>query len=288
MSQLSTPQGQFNIVNLNDLQVVEGYEPALCEAGLDSLDALFACKKGEVLGKPGLAGWRERIRLTCPHEDRTLVLFLKRFTSPPKSALREAARCGAQSVAGIEWNWMRQLAADGIPCPRPIAFGQELANRREKRSAVLVEAVPGESLEKSLSPRAEFSQATLSTLIEQTATLIAHLHGKDYIHRDLYLSHLFYDFSKQVEQPLHLIDLQRVFRPTCFRERWIVKDLASLNYSTPFPFISGTDRLRWLKRYLSVTKIDSRTKKLIYRVLGKTKRIARHDRKRNARLGLAR
>ncbi len=59
-----------------------------------------------------------------------------------------------------------------------------------------------------------------------------------------------------IHQSPHLTDLQRVFRPRLRGERWLIKDLASLNYSAPAGLIARADRLRWLKRYLGVAKLD--------------------------------
>ena len=50
--------------------------------------------------------------------------------------------------------------------------------------------------------------------------------------------------------------------------------------------VSETDRLRWLKRYLNAPKLDATAKCLIYRIIGKTAAIARHDRRRGARLAM--
>jgi hypothetical protein len=65
--------------------------------------------------------------------------------------------------------------------------------------------------------------------------------------------------------------------------RWIVKDLAALNYSTPARVASTADRVRWMKMYLGVRRLDATSRRLLYRVVGKTERIARHDAKRAVR-----
>jgi hypothetical protein len=229
---------------------------------------------------------------------------------------------GSQSVAGIEWNWMRALAADAIPCTTPVAFGEQFHRGREARSAVIMEAVPGASLEKwaaSLtssrggleregglppSPLArgvgdEGSGARndhpIESVLHELVHLVARFHARGYVHRDLYLAHIFYDSSPEKGACLRLIDLQRVFRPKLWLSRWIVKDLAALNYSTPPDVLCRAGRLRWLRKYLQVfgQHSDSRgdgirntayLKRLAIRIAGKTSEIARHDQKRNARI----
>ncbi|UCF33080.1 MAG: hypothetical protein JSV78_12180 [Phycisphaerales bacterium] len=271
---------------LGDVLVVASFKPLLLANELDSLEALFAISSGESLGKPGLESWRERIRLSLREAEGTRTVYLKRFTDPPPKVQRavRASDTGAVSVAGLEWARMHQLARDGITTIMPIAFGEEIRSGREVRSAILAAAVPGESLERLA---ANWSRDVHLPLIRRaligTADLVACFHGCGYIHRDLYLSHIFFDEAAASDEALHLIDLQRVIRPRWRRARWIVKDLASLNYSTPFDLVTTVDRLRWLRRYLNVDRLDGRAKRLVRRIMAKTARIARHDRQRKAR-----
>lgn len=301
MPECAAAPSPWSVLAANDLTIVTGFQDVLRENQLDSLDGLFATTAGERLDKVGLSPWRERLRLTLEIEGRPLTFYLKRFTRPPRDARREVKRSGsgAVSVAGMEWNWMKRVAADGIPSVRPVAFGEQLAGAREVRSAILTQAVPGTALERAFPCWDKAARATARSLVEPLAELVARFHAKGYIHRDLYLSHVFFDPHAGVGDALHLIDLQRVIRPTLWRERWIVKDLAALNFSTPPGLISNTDRIRWLTRYLRVATqegaeqeadrlsgggLDAATKRLAYRITGKTRSIVAHERRRLARL----
>ncbi len=277
------PAGRF--VSLNDLTVVGEFEPLLRAHDLDSLDALFQIN-GERLDKPGLSPWRERLRLSLNHAGSPWILYLKRFRRPPKSAQREVRRsgCGASSVAGLEWRWLTLLALDGIPCPEPVALGEEVSESQERRSAVLTACVPGASLETWSDRWGESERSTVVAVAASLAALVARFHCQGYVHRDLYLSHVFYDPSQSADGSLCLIDVQRVMRPARRGRRWIVKDLAALNFSTPRHILSASDRLRWLRSYLAMAKLDPAARRLVYRVVGKTLAIARHERSRQARL----
>ena len=275
------PGGRY--VSLNDLTVLRGFEPLLQRHKLDTLDALF-CAQGQRLDKPGLSSWRERLRLSLDDADSRRVLYLKRFREAPSAVQREVRRsgCRASSLAGLEWNWISRLERDGIPCMEPVAMGEELKASREQRSAILTAAVPGVSLEVWMDQWGEPERATIRRLIAPLANLTARLHSRGYVHRDLYLSHVFYDPSKPDNQSLHLIDLQRVMRPSLRWRRWIIKDLAALNFSAPKRLVSASDRVRWLRAYLGIVKLDATARRLAYRVVGKTLAIARHERSRRA------
>ncbi len=268
----------------NEYVVTPGFEEILRVHRLDSLPALFAYQDGEPLDKPGLADWRRRFRVRLPVNGQEQVLYLKRFDRPPSSAHRELRRAGGEvrSLAGLEWTWAKRLAGDGIPCVRPVAFGEELQGRREIRSAILLASVPGASLEKWTRDGLFEPRLRARDLLQPLAALIARLHRCGYVHRDLYLSHIFFDPQADGDR-FHLIDLQRVFKPRRMR-RWIVKDLAALNASTPPSPVTGSDRLRWLKHYVGSRKLEHGAKRLALRVIGKTQTIMRHECRRQRRL----
>jgi len=267
------------------LTTVPRYDALLRRHHLHSLDALFALPNDAALGKPGLEPWRERLRITLRDGDTDRTFYLKRFRNPPSSARREVRRSGsgARSIAGVEWAWMQRLTADGILCTQPVAFGEEIVNQRERRSAVLTAGAPGRSLEAWAGEWTTDDRPRVRGLLEPLAELIRRFHGCGYVHRDLYLSHIFFDPSAPTTERFRLIDLQRVMKAEAGTRRWIVKDLAALNYSVPSPFATDTDRLRWLTRYLGFRKLDAAARRLVYRVVGKTQRIAWHDAHRAVR-----
>lgn len=243
------------VVVLNDLTVDAAYEALLRRCGLDSLDALFAVREAESLAKPGLDTWRERLRLRLPCEEGERVLYLKRFHQPPASARRAVrrARIGARSCAGVEWGWLRRVSGDGIACPKPVALGEQCHRGREVRSAVLMSEAPGRSLEALARNPGAPGQVDRSAVAQLVAEAAARFHGQGYVHRDFYLSHWFFDPSED-GGGLYLIDLQRVLRPPWRLRRWVVKDLAALNFSTPSDVLGNAARVRWLICYLKALR----------------------------------
>ena len=117
------------------------------------------------------------------------------------------------------------------------------------------------------------------SLSRSLAALVARLHNAGLVHRDLYMSHIFVTARGENDLNLSLLDLQRVVRTRWRRWRWIVKDLAALNYSTPFSVATNADRVRWLKLYLNERSVSANQGALIRAVVRKTGRIARHSAK---------
>lgn len=239
-----------------------GSEALLTACGLDSLDAVFRYNGGHLLDKPGLEPWRERRQIAVPRPEREPeILYLKRFHSPPLR--RQLGRWlhghWLAGTASIEWQNARRLASDGIPAAEAVAFGQEMIGPWERRSFVLLRAVQGSSLEKwlpaNLPPaKGDANQPLRRERIDRLARLVARFHRQGYIHRDLYLAHIFLEPAESAPdgrliEGYRLIDLQRVFKPRWRRRRWVVKDLAALDYSTPADRVSRRERLRFLVRY---------------------------------------
>ena len=152
----------------------------------------------------------------------------------------------------------------------------------ERGSALLTEAVAGESLERWADGR---STRCPREMIRSLAGYVRKFHECGYAHRDLYLCHIFIDESAGDASRFRMIDLHRVIRPVWRRGRWVVKDLAALDYSTPSQVAGVRDRVRFLKWYLGVGRLGAKGRRLFRRIAEKSARIGRHDRRRMARLG---
>ena len=124
-------------------------------------------------------------------------------------------------------------------------------------------------------------RAFKNRLAADLAGLVARLHASRLVHRDLYLSHVFIDEDADGAARLCLIDLQRVIRPRLRWRRWMIKDLAALDYSTPAAAASSADRLRFWLRYRGAQSLTPGDKPIIRAIVRKARRIARHSARRS-------
>ncbi len=272
-------------------QMAPGCESLLAAHGLGELEAVFNWRAGERLDKPGLEQWRQRWRIVIQDPDAVEhTLYLKRFERPPVRRQTRRWRDGhpGLSTAGVEWANARQLAEAGISAAEPIAFGQDMTGPWERRSFILLRQVPGESLERWLPvhlPPAdrESNWTRRRARLDELARFVGAFHRAGFAHRDLYLSHVFirpasvesHAGGRAGEETFCLIDLQRVFRPRWRRRRWVVKDLAALNYSTPIELLGKRERLRFLCRYVRRCGRFASARRLARLVGAKTARMAR-------------
>ncbi len=254
------------------LVVAEPFAQALAAAGLAALGDLLAVSDAHRLDKVTLPGWRERLRFEVPGVG---PCYLKRYARPPLDVQLGRVLSGHafHSTARVEWEQIRRLEAAGIGCVTPVAFGERLVGPWELGSALLTAELTGESLERYVQKNP--GRASAKTAGE-LAAFVARFHAAGYMHRDLYLSHVFVERDGQ-RWTFRLLDLARMFAPRFRRRRWIVKDLASLNYSTPASVATATDRLRFLKVYSGVDRLGREGRSLARTIARKTRRIARHD-----------
>jgi hypothetical protein len=192
---------------------------------------------------------------------------------------------GPRYEALSEWQNISRLAAEGINVPAPVATGSGYINGRPV-AFMMVKEVPGIPADDYL--REQFPQQAGADfkrkrkMIFQLAEFAARFHRAGYHHRDFYLCHTFVKEQGSGDYLFHLIDLQRVQHRNFLRARWLVKDLAQLNYSVPAG-VSRTDCLRFFLTYSTHKRLTAQDKKQIRAVVAKTRRIARHDEKGNAK-----
>jgi len=262
------------------LWVNPAFGEALTKRGLESLDAMMATSAERSLHKRGLATWRER--LMVEPSDGLPRLFIKRYVRPPLKEQLKRLLSGGRSTAETEWAWIRALDNLGIAVPPAVACGWDRSFVIERRSVLVTAEIPGGSLERWVAEQNNVTgvaPVVKRAVMRALADITARLHGAGLVHRDLYLAHVFMAPAAGAAPALTLIDLQRVFRPHWRFERWRIKDLAALNYSTPPGAASRADRLRWFKWYLGHSKLGPAERRLIGRVVHKTARIARHSHK---------
>ncbi len=257
----------------------------LQEANLLGREALFGFERGSKLIKAGI-GRRERMRFEIVHDNQRKWFYLKRVRYPKLKNQIDRILCGTvrHSSCWHERYMIKQLSLARIPTPVIVAYSEKMFFCFERASALITEGIIGQSLEKFV-PKVFHRGANREELLQrrrwirQLAELIGRFHKSGFCHRDLYLSHIFIGFRNDGEPVFYLIDLARCFKPYLRKRRWVIKDLSALNYSSPARIISNTDRMRFLRAYLDVPKIDKKNKKLIYDIIKKTKRIERHNRK---------
>lgn len=192
------------------------------------------------------------------------IFFLKRHISPHQNFWYGDI---GNSPAKREWDNIFILNKAGFKTAEPVAYGTKIPKIGAGYSFIVTKKLQGVvSLEEHITGTFEKQK-----LIKDLAYLTKRFHDMGFCHQDFYAGHV---FLKKGE--LYLIDLQRLLQKKKLRNRWRIKDIAQLNYTAPGNIVSGADKLRFIKYYFGISKLDKRSKVFIKKVQNKTKKIARH------------
>jgi heptose I phosphotransferase len=208
------------------------------------------------------------------------VLYVKIHRDVPLK--RRLALMGRRSAspAHIEWDAIGMLRKTGFDVPEPVAFGEDISLLGcPRRSFIITREVIGSQLDQMLergypNPNKVSERQARNQVLFDVAGMVRRFHSTGFYHKDLYLCHFIVTEDPRWGRPF-FIDLERVDRDFPPRRRWLVKDLAAMNYSTPLA-VTRADRLRFLLRYMSKTSMDAHTKRCVRDILLKSAQIAAH------------
>ena len=288
------------------LRLNEAFRPAFEAAGLMTLDAIMAYRGGEPYRDvPG----RLTVRAELPDPaGGHAVVYIKRYSSvPPKEQVRRLLRPGEPvSFAMAEGQNIVRLQDAGIATMRIVALGEEVSARGlSERSCLVTEEIP-QGTQADMYFEAIYATGTSPAhrtakrrIIRRIAQLARRFHAARFTHRDFYLCHILVrSMSGEMgaDPALHLIDLQRVqYHRRGVPERWIVKDLAALLFSSMpsaathirSPIFTRTDRMRFACEYFATRHLSDDDKRLIRRAMQKAGAMAAHERRRQSHNGAA-
>ncbi len=299
----AVPLAEENIVVVDRgrLLVNEAFRPMLEAAGLMTLDAIMGLEAGEMF-RLGPGRSTVRLELADPAGGKRAV-YLKRHTKVPfRTKLRRTLSLNPPiSFAMREMRGIVRLADIGIASMRPAAVGEQITHGgRQERSCTITEEIAGATqaddyVETNFSGELSVDQvAAKRRLVLQMADLARRLHRARLSHRDFYLCHIMVRPVEGAEPVLHLIDLQRLsHHRRGISERWIVKDLGALLFSSwpspatgiRSPVFTQTDRVRFARAYFEADRLAEAHKGLLRKVAAKARRIARHEARRRTRRG---
>lgn len=266
---------QFELEHLDHdrLVVNRDFAAALRAHRLDTFDALWNHTGGTIA--KNLLKERTTTRLALPCEGKEQVFFLKRHTRPPfKEYVKPLLRLTWPILgARNEWNAILKFHEAGIPTMTPAALGESGG-----RSLLLTAAIEGcrKLSQMTLDRRIDAPHsASTRPVIHAVARAARTMHAHGLHHQDFYLGHLMVPEAGEPD-PLYVIDLGRVRHAARLSQRWVVKDLAQLNYSAKDA--TRSERLRFVREYLGrpLTEAD---RPLLRRIARKSERIARHSQK---------
>ena len=265
----------------------DSYREQLQENGLRHFTDFMTFSGGRVLKR---LPFRTITKIELPNGGKMATFFLKRHTGAvkPFEMLRTLFSGFSLSWGRKEWEVIEAFRRSGIPTLTPVAAGEKISLFRQESFLMTQELSGFQSLEQFLRnyfspPLAPAKMLEKRAIIKEVSELTKKMHSAGINHRDFYCCHIFIRLPDNGHREWCILDLQRADRRRWLRNRWIIKDLAALNYSAPARIITRTDRLRFLVHYLDGIDSVRQNSFLIRQVMRKTLRISRHDVKVQAR-----
>jgi heptose I phosphotransferase len=214
-------------------------------------------------------------------EGKTVCAYLKRhYPLSFGKYFQEMIRFASKKTAFDEFNNILAFHQAGLPTMIPVVAGKRADKVFGSESFLITKGIKDcvtlETYAESCLKTKTFTEKT--ELIKKTALLSRKMHQSGFNHRDFYLCHLLIGTEENNKDELFVVDLHRVDIRKKVPERWIIKDLAALNYSAKSKNITRTDKLRFLKYYLSTGKISEQDKLFILKIIKKTNRMIKHAR----------
>ncbi|WP_459556669.1 protein kinase family protein [Lacunimicrobium album] len=225
-----------------------------------------------------------RFELSSPAGVR--VFYLKWHGRAPWKDYVKPWLQGKTAIVGAwnEWQAMHHFEAAGVASMKPVAYGEHHAE-----SFVIIEGLEGYTKLSDLlkkHPVSAFQTSAVYELIDTLAAQTAKMHAANLHHQDYYLGHLLVEncFERclidgvtwTTAPTLRVIDLGRALRQRSMIRRWIVKDLAQLDYSARECPAEWRERF-WTTYCHSLNYSD--TNGLLKAIQSKSSRIATHSRK---------
>lgn len=157
-----------------------------------------------------------------------------------------------------EWKALEKLSALNIPSLQAVAYGIHGRNPARQESFIITDELSDVvQLDHFLQNHSLSVQQKVS-LIQKVAQIAREMHAAGINHRDFYLCHFMLKQPWElVSHPqVFIIDLHRAQIRPLVPERWLVKDLAGLYFSSMSLPISLRDRLRFLRFYYQKSLVD--------------------------------
>jgi tRNA A-37 threonylcarbamoyl transferase component Bud32 len=267
---------EIQVVQRGNLYVNKDFSEFLDVSGLHSFDD-FMRLEGMVVKR----AVRERSTQRLDMGGAT-VYVKKHFFPGIREILKNLFRLQLPVGALHEWRALLAFHAHNIPTMIPICAGRKpLLWKIEKGSFLLTDDLGEASrlddflkVHGAIPSRGKIPE-TKKRILENLADITRKMHSAGINHRDYYLCHILMDSREQ----LYVIDLHRVNIREKVGQRWMVKDLAALLFSSLEVPVTDGQRLAFYKRYMQINRLSVRDKALIRLIVKKCNKMARHTEK---------
>jgi len=280
-SQNSCTDFEFEDWDAGRLRVNRRFAGILRSNRLTTCETLLDLTQGELVRQ---VGERQTSRVVLADENGQQAFYLKRHGAPTwRDRVRPLLNLSWPILgARNEWDAILKFHAAGIPTLIPVAIGEIngrslLMTQDLETDFTLLDWV-NQSADEAAPGRQQTGVAGSQwrrAVTGHVAAIARRMHERGIHHQDFYLNHLLW-CGERSGLDIRVIDLGRATHARQLPWRWIIKDLAQLDYSARR--LSCTERLRFLRIYLG-RPFRARDRWLIRQIMLKSRLIAAHTAK---------
>lgn len=253
----------ISIKPMNDY-INEAWRSILVHNGLADFEALWSLEaKWFEAPNERRGGWSGVSRCELPHPDGgTAALFLKR----QKNHRTRSFLHPINGIATFEREFERVMTCrtHGIPTLEPVFFGVR-GTGKDQRAILATVALDGfvslDDLVRGWMQLGVPSRSERFPYVVAVAALLKKMHAARIRHSCFFPKHIFVRANADGSAEARVIDLEKS-RSHQLKTRCAQRDLYSLCYYSPSMVWPRTDRLRFLKLYLGIARLDASAKSL--------------------------
>lgn len=157
--------------------------------------------------------------------------------------------------ASNEWNGLNKLRALSIPSLIPLAYGLRGKNPARQQSFIVTRELTDVIQLDHFFEQYSVGIKTRRRILASLAAIARELHGAGINHRDFYLCHFMLNtefIANQNQAPdIYLVDLHRAQLRVRVPERWLVKDLSGLLFSSLNLHFTRRDYCYFMRMYFA-------------------------------------
>lgn len=238
--------------------VERNMQPALAASGLRAYEDFASSSLGDIVAGSGSSCTR---KFVLDEIDGKREYFLKSYRYTGRRR-RFALRADKAALEASNYRFLRDACR--IDVPDVICWGHERSFLRIRGAFILTrgipEAVPLDSFVAARWPKAQdgFGDPLRERIMELVARLVRRMHAAHFYHVDLQWRNILIMQGSSAAPRLFIIDSSRggPRKVRLFQEHGRLRDLSSLAKEAAWR-LTRTERLRWLRQYLGVRRLDA-------------------------------
>lgn len=180
-----------------------------------------------------------------------------------------------------EWDALNKLRALGIPSLIPLAYGVRGNNPARQQSFIVTRELTEVIQLDHFFEQYSVAINTRRRILARVAHIARELHGAGINHRDFYLCHFMLRLASltAAEPEIYLLDLHRAQVRAQVPERWLVKDLGGLLFSSLNIGFSQRDYVGFMQVYFAqdLRTVLAEQKNLIGKITARARATYRRD-----------